>query len=706
MPPPSPHPTTAAGQAHGSGASPLDGPAGPDGAHLDLLAEQAVVDAAYRHLDRMRAKTERLLADVRGGDPDLQWALSRRAQALAPTGRPLCFGRTDGTDGQSWYIGRRHVEDELGEPIVVEWRAPVAMPFYRATWSEPLGLERRRQFVVEGRRILFIGDDTFGLAPAQRGGDELRGRDALLVELERARTGEMLDIVATIQPEQDQVIRAPAPGVLAVQGGPGSGKTAVGLHRAAFLLYVDDEMARANVLVVGPNRTFLRYIAHVLPSLGESAVVQTTLGDLVPEVSTPGVSSTGRSVDGARVQRLKGDARMAEVLYRALRHKICHQPEDLEVALGLRRLRVSAPAVNEALDQAAARRVPYATGRDVFRDLLVRLLYERFVDLAGAPADGSQLGRTLRAAAPLKRAVDSRWPGVSPSSLVAELLSKPPALAVAGEGVLGPDEQASLFRRRGRAWSPADGPLVDEAKELVHGQSRTYGYAIVDEAQDLSPMELRMLARRCPGGAMTLLGDMAQAVGPWGARSWEDLAACLPGAEDVRVVELRYGYRSTAHVLDFAARLLAEAAPSVRPVSAVRPGRSAPSLQQVQPRALVSSVVEMAAHLCREYATVGVVVPGRLTAEVADAAIARLPSVGEATRDGLGQAVTVVAAHDVKGLEFDAVVVAEPSMIVAEGDDHTTGLRLLYVALTRPTQHLAVLFSDELPVALRSAARS
>ena len=665
----------------------------------DIHAEQAVVDSAYNHLARMRARAEQLVSEMSGADPDLEWALVRRAKALAETPRALCFGRTDSTEGTTWYVGRRHVEDEMGEPVVIEWRAPVALPFYRASWAEPMGLARRRQFVVDGREILSIGDDKFGAGPPSRTGlvepERLRGADALMVELERSRTGEMLDIVATIQPEQDAVIRAPVEGVLAVQGGPGSGKTAVGLHRAAFLLYADDALARANILVVGPNRTFLRYIAQVLPSLGEHAVVQTTLADLVPEV-VPGPSP----LDGGPGERIKGDGRMATVLARALAQRRRHYGADLEVTIGLRRLAVPAAAVNEAVDVAGARRLPYANGRDLLRDLLVRALYDRYVELAGTPPDGSDLGRALRNAPGLKVVLDRRWPSVAPATLVADLLSRPSVLSAAAGGTLDPAEQRLLLRRRARAWTAADGPLVDEAKDLVYGQSRTYGYAIVDEAQDLSPMELRMLARRCPAGSLTLLGDLAQAVGPWGLRDWEDLAAWLPSSKGVQVVELRHGYRSTAHVLDFAARLLPEAAPEVKPVTAVRPGRREPSVLQVEVSLVVASLVREAEALAGEYSSIGIVVPSSLLDDVTDAAIAALPSAGEATRHGLARRVTVVTAQSAKGLEFDAVVVGEPTRIVAERADRAAGLRLLYVALTRPTQHLSIVCSEPLPAAL------
>jgi DNA helicase IV len=659
----------------------------------DLQAEQAVVDAAYEHLGRMRAKTERLLAEMKGADPDLEWALARRAKALRSTTRALCFGRTDATDGTTWYIGRRHVEDAVGEPVVVEWRAPVALPFYRASWSDSMGLARRRQFVVDGQQILSIGDDTFGAASPPEG--DLRGGEALLLELERARSGEMLDIVATIQPEQDEVIRAPAEGVLVVQGGPGSGKTAVGLHRAAFLLYADEAMARANVLVVGPNRTFLRYIAQVLPSLGEHAVVQTTFSDLVPEV-VPAPGAT----ESPDAERVKGDGRMAEVLARAVAMRFRHDNADLEVTLGLRRLVVPAAALNASVGSTATKGMPYAKAREHLRDLFVRALYERYVEVAGPPPDGSDLGRALRVAPGLRTALDRRCPTVAPATLVSELLSRAKLLSAAAAGVLDQEEQRLILRRRGREWTAADGPLVDEAKELVHGRSRTYGYAIVDEAQDLSPMELRMLARRCPSGSLTLLGDLAQAIRPWGLRAWADLAASLPSRKGVRVVELRHGYRSTEQVLGLAARLLPEAAPEVTPVVAVRAGRRSPTLRRVPREDLAQALVAEAAHLAGEYGTVGLIVPQSLVEEVLAPVIAALPSAGEATRDGLGRRVTVLAAENAKGLEFDAVVVTEPASIMAERTDRSAGLRLLYVALTRPTQHLALVHSSPLPDAL------
>lgn len=665
----------------------------------DLLSEQAYLDRAHHQLSRMRARSEDLLASMKGADPALEWALLRRVRALAHSPRVLCFGRVDMEGGDTWYVGRRHVEDEDGDPVVIEWRAPVALPFYRAGWSDPMGLTRRRQFVVDGRQLLSIGDDHFGQQPPADA--SRRGAESLFLELERGRSGEMLDIVATIQPEQDEVIRSQAGGVLAVQGGPGSGKTAVGLHRAAFLLYGDDAMARANILVLGPNRTFLRYIAQVLPSLGESAVVQSTLVDLVPEVGD------APPPESPEVERLKGDGRMAEVLARAVAARRCHHDEELSAGIGVRRLTVAADVVNATVDRVASRGLPYAEGRKVFRRQLVALLAARFEDITGdVPPDGAAFERALRDDDGLRVALDRRWPSVPPATLVAELLSNAALLAVAGEGLLDTEEQRLLRRRRGRAWTASDAPLVDEVKDLVAGHQRTYGHIIVDEAQDLSPMQLRMLSRRNPSGSMTLLGDLAQAVGVWGHRAWTDVAEWLPRGDGLRVVELRYGYRSPGQVLELAGRLLPEAAPDVAPTEAVRRGRSTPRVAMVHADALLDAVAQEVATLLEQWPTVAVIAPAPLLEEALRSLRSRLDGaggpakVGDAVIDGLGRPVTVLAAERAKGLEFDAVVVVEPESIVAERSERAAGLRLLYVALTRPTQHLSVLSSSPLPDAL------
>ena len=670
----------------------------------ELDKEQAHIDSSYEHLERMRTRAEKLLADA-PADPDLVASLKRRIFQLTDTNRPLCFGRIDTADGERWHIGRRHVEDEDADPVVVEWRAPVAVPFYRATIEEPLGLRRRRQFVVEGRTLVQMADDLFGpdaLALAADG-PQVRGRDALLAELERARTGQMLDIVATIQTEQDVVIRAPMAGILTVQGGPGTGKTAIGLHRAAFLLFGNDALARAGVLVLGPNRTFLRYIAQVLPSLGEEAVVQTILSDLVPDAPV-------RSADAPATARLKGDARMAEVLRRSLLRRRRPLEHDLEVRYQGVHVTVPAERANDLATTVAARRIPYAAGRTTLRDLLARAVYERYAEVAGRiGVEYTLVSRSLSGDPAFKAAVDQLWPSVSAPALVRELLTSRSRLGAAADGVLTGDEQTLLVRKAGRSlgtepWTEQDGPLVDEAVELVEGRLRTYGHAVVDEAQDLSPMQARMLARRVPSGSMTILGDLAQGTGVWGRDSWDDLLQHLPAPDGVRVEVLRLGYRAPGRVLEVASRLLPSIAPHLQPTESIRPGRSEPRFVHVDEGSVAGAAAREAVALAGEWTSVAVIVAAALHDEVAVALEAAGADLGDAERQGLDHAVTLVPALTAKGLEFDAVVVVEPAAVVADAPSFTSrlGLRLLYIALTRPTQHLSVVHARPLPDALRA----
>jgi len=661
----------------------------------ELDDEQAHIDLSYACLDFMRSRAAQLLAAA-PDDPDLQATLKRRVNQLADTGRALCFGRLDTEAGERWHIGRRHVENEHSDPVVVEWRAPIAVAFYRATIDEPMGLARRRQFVVDGRTLVQMADDLFGpgAVAAAAEGPQVRGRDALLAELERGRTGQMLDIVATIQTEQDVVIRAPMPGILTVQGGPGTGKTAIGLHRAAFLLFGNDALARSGVLVVGPNRTFLRYIAQVLPSLGEEAVVQTTLSDLVPDAPV-------RAVESPATARLKGDARMAEVLRRALAARRRPLLDDLEVRHQGRRTIVDADAVNATVELVTTRRIPYSAGRTTTRDLLARAVYERLAERLGdGSAEYVAVSRSLSGDPGFKRALDTVWPSVSPAAFVRELFSSPARLSEASKGILDPDEQALLLRKAGRSlrtesWTETDGPLVDEAIELIDGRLRTYGHGVVDEAQDMSPMQARMLARRVPSGSLTILGDIAQGTGVWGRDSWSDLLQHLPAPDGVRIEELHLGYRAPGRVLAVASRLLPEIAPDLAPTESIRPGRSDPNFIAVPTGgSLAGAAAKEAARLSRDWGSVAVIVPSRRHDEVVDALASMGTDLGDAERHGLDHAITVVLAANAKGLEFDAVVVVEPAELTA---DAPHGMRLLYIALTRPTQHLSVVHALDLP---------
>jgi DNA helicase IV len=678
----------------------------------DLEHEQVVIDRAYLSLAAMRARATGLLADLRAAgkpDPDLEFSLSRRIAQLSDVKRPLCFGRIDQEDGATWYLGRRHVEDDKSDPLVIEWRVPVAMPFYRARPGEPLGLVRRRQLMVEDRRLVSYADDRFGEGADISGEHRIRGGDALLAELERARTGEMADIVATIQAEQDEVIRAPLEGVLAVQGGPGTGKTAIGLHRAAYLLYNHPELARAGVLVVGPSRTFLRYIAQVLPSLGEEAVIQVAVADLVP-------SARATVTDPDEVQRLKGDERMAALLAKALVDRRRPLEDDLSVHVGLRRVVVPAGAVNRLVESLVARRSAYQAGRAALRANLVGLV-ERSALAASGPVslERARVARELGAQDSFAAALDRAWPSVSAATFVAELLASPSRLASAAAGLLDPAEQSQLVRRgRGTdtpgsdrparkrpAFALADLPLIDEAQALLHGRGRTYGHVVVDEAQDLSPMQLRMLARRCPGGSLTVLGDLAQSTGVWSHTSWEDVVGYLPRPDGWRREELTLGYRAPGQVLDFASRLLPEAAPGIRPTASVRAGRRSPRVIRVEAGELFAAACRESAELAAEGYHVGCIVADDQLRNAARVLAALGIEHGIAERDGLHKPVTLLAATGAKGLEFDAVVVVEPAAIAGSTP---RGLRLLYVALTRPIQHLSVVHTEPLPAALAGAA--
>ena len=658
--------------------------------------EQAHLDHALQSLTAMRQRAERLLEDlIAAGTPDLDYvaALSRRVWLLADSPRPLLFGRVDEEEGPAWHIGRRHVEDARSDPVVVDWRAPVAVPFYRASAKDSLGLARRRQIMVDRRTVVAVADDLFAGGDGA-GATRLRGGDALLAELERARTGEMLDIVATIQAEQDEIIRAPVDQLLTVQGGPGTGKTAVGLHRAAFLLYNHPSLSGDGVLVLGPSRAFLRYIAQVLPSLGEEAVVQTTIADIAPKAKV-------RVQDPMEVRRIKGDARMAELLRRALEGRRRALEEDISLRVRFARATLSAERVNDLVASIVARPGPYKAGRLALRARLVSEARRVFRSSARLGADEAWFEGELTSSEEFITLIETLWPAVSPTALVRDLLSSRSQLQRHAKGLFSEAELQLLLRPRGAtvsatAWSVDDLALLDEATFLTGGRSRTYGHIVVDEAQDLTPMQFRMIARRAPSGSITVLGDLAQATGPWTYADWDEIRMHLPQTAPPRHDVLTLGYRAPGRVLDFASRLLPEAAPGIRPTSSIRPGRTDPSVRSVEPGALAAAAMTEAHWLSQEHGLVAVVVPEELVPEFTRLA-RRDRDVGILDRDAMSRPITIVPAPAAKGLEFDAVVVVEPSAIA--GEDRR-GLRLLYVAMTRPIQHLSVVHTGPVPAPL------
>lgn len=702
--------------------------------HRDLGEEQAHIDHAYRRLDDMRARAEEMLrsalsseggriptpAAVEERETTVRTALARIEQ-LDLGSEPLCFGRIDQTDGETFHLGRLAVASEEHDPLIVDWRAPVAEPFYRATGRHPLGLRRRRHFLAEGRRLVSIEDEHFaveGTEPAE-GDDEaglgLVGTGVLLKALERSRTGRMRDIVATVQREQDEIIRAPLPGVLVVQGGPGTGKTAVALHRAAYLLYTHRfPLERQGVLVVGPNPLFLSYISHVLPSLGESGVALTTIEGLRPELRA-------RAADSMETARIKGDARMAAVIRRAVQNRQRPLPEDVELGLEGHRLVISREM--SAAVVSIARRRPgthNARRRTVEQQLWKRLHHQWELasqrrersGLAGFEMTLEEMRGHLRRMPEVRAALDRMWPVLTPQQLLHDLFGAPALIRLASHGTLTAEEEQALHRARSESpddvrWTAADIPLADEAAVLLgsvpekgarrapenDGEPRGYGHIVVDEAQDLTPMALRMLSRRSISGSMTIVGDLGQATGAIAPDTWGHVDSHLPARH--RLAQLSVNYRTPAEIMELAAGVLALAAPDLAAPDSVRSTGEAPRILEVPGGALAKESAAVAAQFAaRDDGLVGVICPASLAAQVSDALDAAGVVHGLPERGGLDEDVTLVPVEVCKGLEFDSVVVVEPAAVVEESPQ---GYRALFVALTRATRDLTVVHARPLP---------
>ncbi len=661
---------------------------------------------ALREMREYTASLEALAGD-RLSREYLKQALYRRMMALRDDpDTPLFFGRIDyrtraGADeNEDCWIGRLHVTREMGsEPMVYDWRAPVSLPFYRASRTEPMGVALRRRFGFQHGEITAHEDED--LAAAE---DEAFGHsDILESEIERPRTGPMRDIVATIQPEQDLIVRAPLEQSVVVQGAPGTGKTAVGLHRAAYLLYAHrDQLSRSGVMVVGPNSSFLSYIADVLPALGEIDAVQETLESLVTRSSGRPVAGT----DEASVAVLKGDPRMAEVLRRAVWDSIVQPTETLVVPRGSAQWRIPAHRCAAVIDELRGRGVRYAAGREMLAQRLAHQVLLRMEASGETPDDRVQ--NTVARSRPVKAYVDAHWPALDAVKLVFRLVSDAEFLAVHAGGLLDADEQHPLQLPRGRgtktprsvaAWRPslADLVLVDEVADLLN-RTPSLGHLIVDEAQDHSAMALRALGRRASTGSVTVLGDLAQATTAYATTNWTDSLAHL-GKPESTVTELVAGFRVPRSVISYAARLLPSIAPSLTPPHSVR--RSAGDFRLV-PGSL-DALARAATDALRREGTVGVIVADDQlteTIDVLDDAGIEFGVLGEEPDEDFDHRLDVVPAGLAKGLEFDQVVLFEPSAIVAAEPDRTTGLRRLYVCLTRAVSGLQVVHADPLPVEL------
>jgi DNA helicase IV len=757
-----------------------------------IAIEQRHLDSAYARLEAMRAAAESVraaYADVRSGgthqarlERDIAYDVTARRLAELEIGAsPLCFGRLDRVDGVTWYVGRLAVDDADHTPLVVDWRAPVAEPFYRATAIAPMGVARRRHFITRhGREITGLDDEVFDAAATAAAGLSVAGEGALLAALNRERTGRMGDIVATIQHEQDEAIRADLPGVLIVAGGPGTGKTAVALHRAAYLLYTHRRRLAGNgVLLIGPSTVFLRYIEQVLPSLGEHDVQLATISALKPQLDTS-------ATDATAVATIKGDLRMARVIERAVADRERGLAKDIAFVIDGMRLHITRE--DTARIARSARRqhgVHNAKRLGVQRRLIDTLVarykraaaenYQRLDEsdnvrviagpdplIARAIArreplpEGfdTELAARLRKRPEVREAIERIWPVLSGAELLNDLLGFRALVRSAAGDLLSADEQELLHRPRSpeaaRArWAESDAALIDEADALLgpveaaqpkrrrrrrdgevlaaaervleefgldsfttaaqvaarfddHSdagangtETRTFGHVLVDEAQDLTAMQWRMLARRGPNGSFTIVGDPGQASRPGAVADWDTLIAMLPTHNGVRRTTLSVNYRTPAEIMDVAARLLAVAAPNIEPSTSVRSTGVRPEFISVEDSRLIDRAGSLARSARARGGLVAVIAPIELHGAIV-AALADLGAVA-GTADALDAPVAVLDATSAKGLEFDHVVVVEPARLVTAD---RAGLRLLYVTITRATQTLAIVHAGALPEGL------
>jgi DNA helicase IV len=708
--------------------------------HPDLADEQSYIDHAYDCLVASRSAALRIRdmneADL-GGTFQARYerntfdaAIVKRLEELDLGDTSLVFGRIDRLAEspdvtEPFHIGRLAVADEDREPVVIDWRAPVAEPFYRATGRDPMGIARRRHFVIEGRNLLGIEDELFGDGHLGLGHDEgldgatgvvvandtgLRGYSTLLASIERGRTGTLGDIVATIQGEQDEIIRSPQQGVLVVQGGPGTGKTVVALHRAAYLLYTHRfPLEDQGVLVIGPNRVFLRYIERVLPSLGEAGVDQVVLADLVRGVSYWRPGDDGD--DSATAARLKGDERMSDLIDNAVTDRERPLREDVVLPFGAGYVRLRAEESARIVRNAKRRFKRHNAGRRFVENEVWSAMAATVRDEEIGP---KHVKDALRGTDDGRWILDSMWPILTPAQLLHDLFGSKALLKMAARDVMSESDALALFRQRSESvddvrWTSSDVALLDDAFDVLGpkpgkggkldetDEIRTFGHIVIDEVQDLTPMQLKMATRRSLSGSMTIVGDIAQATGPLAPDSWDDVLEHLPDRKPPRVIGLSVGYRIPGQIMELANKVAAVATPGLRAPDSVRFGDVGPSIVRAESHLTLAVTVADEVEAMRAAipgASLGVVAPDSMLPGLSEALTAAGIDHGSATRTGLDSGVTLVPVSVVKGLELDGVIVVEPSRIVS---DIEHGLRALYVALTRSTQRLTVVHADHLP---------
>ncbi|MGN6404756.1 HelD family protein [Sinomonas sp.] len=742
----------------------------------DLAHERDYVKGLYHRLDELRDEKRAQLAAVRkaGAIGSVQNISERDAFAAMYEDRlaqldavedRLVFGRLDLDSGEAQYIGRIGLSTEDLRRLMVDWRAPEASHFYQATAFDRQGVRRRRHLILQGRDVKAIEDDILDADMLEEAGHH-QGEGALLAALNSKRTGRMADIVSTIQAEQDRIIRAPMPGALVVQGGPGTGKTAVALHRAAYLLYSHRERLRsAGVLLVGPSPSFMKYIERVLPSLGETGVVMSSLGRLMPGINAV-------QEEDPRVAKLKGSKRMVDLVSAAVANRQRIPASDRTVDVEGQKLVLTPRQVRRARDKARATGKPYNEARNTFVKILLRELTEQLqtkleASSVGNNADRSYLAEDVRQSRDVRVALNLCWMPMTPQKLLTELFSKRAILDTVGSG-LTPEERELLVRPADAPWTEADVPLLDEAAELlgemdassgteaarreaerkrdlenaertlanldstlreqgidgvvsaedladlqesrdarltaaeraVGDRTWAYGHIIVDEAQELSYMQWRLLVRRCPLKSFTIVGDIAQTSAAAGASSWS--GALTPFFDDRwRLEELTVNYRTPSQIAEAAARMAAAAGLTVSAPKAVREGQWPPIVDRVGDGDVVGRLVQtMPEELeAADGGLVAVIAPEELV-ERARSALSEV--YGRRVGSGAGsfeQDIVVIDPREAKGLEFDGVVVLEPGRMV---DEHHGRVGDLYVAMTRPTQRLRLIASEALPAGIEA----
>lgn len=744
----------------------------------EIDREQQYVTMLYGRLDALREHARSSLASVmreRGGTPQAQseresynaMYTAKLAKFLAAE-NGLCFGRIDLIDGEARYVGRIGMwdEDQDFDPLLLDWRAPMARPFYLATPASPEGVARRRHIRTRGRVVTALNDEYLDPDALETSGDTLTVADgeagvanenALLAAISAARTGHMVDIVATIQREQDEIIRSEHRSVLVVQGGPGTGKTAVALHRAAFLLYTyREQLERSGVLIIGPNDTFLNYISQVLPSLGETGVVLSTIGDLYPGVTASGQDSLDAAV-------LKGSLDMVDILKNAVRDRQELPSTPIEIEFDTYTLKVDRKLITRARGRARSSRRPHNRARDIFFTTAIEGLAERYATIVGENVvdnqsllsrdDIADIRDEMRQDPAIRTVIGSFWPRLTPQEVLRDLFSSADRLHRAAPD-LSDRERAALLRSKADPFAPGDAPLLDELAELLgvdgedddrraqerwrakiaeaqealdiltgsapqdleddldpeilmaydlidaeqlaerqeYRQARTtaeraaadrqwtYGHAIIDEAQELSPMAWRMVMRRVPNRWMTVVGDPAQTGSPAGISAWA--SALEPYvARRWKLAELSVNYRTPSEIMTVAAEVLAEISPTALPPKSIRESGHSPWARKVPLHDLVAEVSDQVDAWQKEQGegTIAVITSAELAPKL------------EALSS---ESVSVLVVREAKGLEFDSVLLVEPAVIAEESP---RGLNDIYVALTRATQRLGILHTRELP---------